>query len=53
MGMYTALMKEIDQGIERIRQNKLQVVEVNLSGKVVSQPFSLDQKKSEEPPRDK
>lgn len=41
MGMYTALMKEIEKGLEEIKSRKGKVVEVTRTGKVVSKPFRL------------
>jgi len=41
MGMYAALMKEIETGLEEIKSRKGKVVEVTRSGKIVSKPFRL------------
>lgn len=41
MGMHTALMQEIETGIEGIKINKGRVVEITRSGQVVSAPFAL------------
>ena len=41
MGMYAALMKEIEKGLEEIKSRKGMVVEVTRTGKVVSKPFRL------------
>lgn len=43
MGMYAALMKEIEKGLEDIKSQKGKVVEVTRSGKIVSKPFRLFQ----------
>lgn len=41
MGMYAALMKDIEKGLEEIKSKKGKVVEVTRTGKVVSKPFRL------------
>ena len=50
MGMYSALMREIEQGLDELKKEKRQVVEITRSGKIVSQPFFLSEKKTEEVP---
>ena len=49
MGMYSALMQEIQKGIEDIKKYERKVVEITRSGKIVSQPFSLSEKTEEAP----
>ena len=41
MGMYTALMEEIQKGLEAIKKEKRQLVEITRGGKILSKPFSL------------
>jgi hypothetical protein len=47
MGMYAALMKEIEKGLEEIKSRKGMVVEVTRTGKVVSKPFRLFEEQQE------
>jgi hypothetical protein len=51
--MYSAMMVEIEQGLDALKKENRQVVEITRSGKIVSQPFSLSEKKTEEVPSDK
>lgn len=48
MGMYSALMQEIEKGLDDIKKNERKVVEITRTGKIVSSPFPLFQKKTEE-----
>ncbi len=48
MGMYSALMQEIEKGLADIKKNERKVVEITRTGKIVSPPFPLFQKKTEE-----
>jgi len=41
MGTYSALMKDIEQGLEEIRKTQGKVVEITRTGKVISEPFVL------------
>lgn len=50
MGMYSALMQEIEKGLDDIKKSERKVVEVTRRGKIVSSPFNLFQKKTEEMP---
>lgn len=51
--MYSAMMVEIEQGLETLKKENRQVVEVTRSEKIVSKPFSLSEKKAEELPLNK
>ena len=53
MGMYSALMLEIEKGLDALKNEARQVVEITRSGKIVSQPFFLSEKKTAEVPSDK
>lgn len=53
MGMYSALMLEIEKGLDALKKEARQVVEITRSGKIVSQPFFLSEKKVTEVPSDK
>jgi superfamily II helicase len=44
MGMYSALMQEIQKGLEELRKEEGKVVEITRTGKVVSAPFILFKK---------
>ena len=46
-GMYTALMDEIQQRVKDIKKNKRQVVKVNTSGDIISEPFDLLQEQQQ------
>ena len=48
MGMYSALMQEIEKGLADIKKNERKVVEITRTGKIVSRPFPLFPKKTEE-----
>ena len=48
--MYSALMLEIEQGLDELKKEERQVVEITRSGKIVSRPFFLSEKKTEEAP---
>jgi hypothetical protein len=49
MGMYSAMMQEIQKGIEDIKKHERKMVEITRSGKIVSRPFSLTEKTEEAP----
>lgn len=49
MGMYSALMFEIEKGLDDLKKDDRKVVEITRSGKIVSQPFFLSEKKTEVP----
>ena len=51
--MYSALMSEIEQGLNDLKKEDRQVVEVTRSGRIVSKPFSLSEKKTQEVPSDR
>jgi hypothetical protein len=53
VGMYSALMLEIEKGLDTLKNEARQVVEITRSGKIVSQPFFLSEKKTAEVPSDK
>lgn len=53
MGMYSAMMVEIEQGLENLKKENRKVVEITRSGQIVSKPFSLSEKKTEGAPSDK
>jgi hypothetical protein len=46
--MYSALMQEIEKGLADIKKNERKVVEITRTGKIVSRPFPLFPKKTEE-----
>lgn len=48
MGTYSALMKDIEQGLADIKKHGRKVVEITRTGKIVSEPFLLFQKRAEE-----
>lgn len=49
VGMYSAMMQEIQKGIEDIKKHERKMVEITRSGKIVSRPFSLTEKTEEVP----
>ena len=52
--MYSAMMVEIEQGLDNLKKENRKVVEITRSGQIVSKPFSLsEKKKTEEVPSDK
>ncbi len=51
--MYSAMMVEIEQGLDNLKKENRRVVEITRSGQIVSKPFSLSGKKTEEVPSDK
>lgn len=53
MGTYSALMVEIEQGLDNLKKENRKVVEITQSGQIVSKPFALSEKKREEAPSDK
>jgi hypothetical protein len=51
--MYSAMMVEIEKGLDTLKKENRKVVEITRSGQIVSKPFSLTGKKSVEVPSDK
>jgi hypothetical protein len=48
--MYSALMFEIEKGLNDLKKECRKVVEITRSGQIVSKPFSLPEKKTAEVP---
>ena len=43
MGMYSALMQEIGKGLEEIKKEDRQVVEITRTGKILTAPYRLSE----------